>query len=54
MFGKAGTGAGEDLEKGLEGDCETLGGRLTYKKFMKTLGVDFGSAPHNLDLDLLD
>ena len=54
LIGKAGAGAGDDLEEGLECDCGTLGGRLTYGKFVRTLGVDFGRAPHNLDLDLLD
>ena len=43
-----------DSRMGVACDTETLGGRMTYRTFMQTLGVDFDTAPHNLDLSLLD
>ena len=43
-----------DSRTGVACNAEALGGRMTYRIFMQTLGMDFGSASHNLDLDLLD
>lgn len=54
MISKAGIQAREDVEGGLKCDSETLGGRMTYRKFMQTVGVNFDTAPYSLDLDLLD
>ena len=54
MVSRARREVDRDTENGVACDAETLGGRITYRKFMESLGVDLGSAPHNLDLDLLD